>query len=101
MITCPPYTEEQLIDKALIAIQLTGAYELATQEWDEFNADQKTWHQLKAHSEAYDICLSSGAGTAGMAGYHGAANAMDDNSLGSINQSIANMQMANNANFKY
>ena len=33
-----------------------------------------------------------------MAGYHGAANVMDNDSLGSITQSIANMQMANNAN---
>ena len=33
-----------------------------------------------------------------MAGYHGAANVVDDDSLGSITQSIANMQMANNVN---
>ena len=92
MITHPPYTEEQLITKALIAIQLTGAYELATQEWVGLNVDQKTLHQLKAHfTEAYDIRLSSGAGTAGMICYHGIVSAMDDNSLGSITQSIANM----------
>ena len=77
-----------MIDKALIAIQLTGAYEIATQEWAGFAANAKTWHQLKAHfTEAYDIRLSSGAGTAGMAGYHGAANLMDNDSLGSITQS--------------
>ena len=33
-----------------------------------------------------------------MAGYHGAANVVDNDSLGSITQSIANMQMANNVN---
>ena len=99
MITHPPYTQEQMIDKALIAIQLTGAYEIATQEWAGFAANAKTWHQLKAHStEAYNIRLSSGLGTAGMAGYHGTANAMDDNSLGSITQSISNTQIVNNAN---
>ena len=91
MITRPPYTQEQMIDKALIAIQLTGAYEIVTQEWAGFAATEKTWHQLKAHfTEAYDIRLSSGAGTAGMAGYHGAANVVDNDSLGSITQSIAN-----------
>ena len=88
-----------MIDKVLIAIQLTGPYEIATQEWAGFGANQKTWHQLNAKfTEAYDRRLSFGAGTAGMAGYHGAANVVDDDSLGSITQSIANMQMANNVN---
>ena len=33
-----------------------------------------------------------------MVGYHGAANVVDNDSLGSITQSITNMQMAKNAN---
>ena len=88
-----------MIDKALIAIQLTGPCEIATREWAGFGANQKTWHQLNANfTEAYDRRLSSGAGTAIMADYHRAANVVDDDSLGSITQIIANMQMANNVN---
>ena len=33
-----------------------------------------------------------------MVGYHGTAHVVDDNSLGSIPNRIAQMQMANNAN---
>ena len=35
-----------------------------------------------------------------MASYHGTANAMDDDSLGLITNSIAQMRMANNANMQ-
>ena len=69
MITRLPYTQDQLMDNVLLVIQLTGAYELATQEWIGFTAQNKTWHQLKAHfTEAYNVRLATGAGTAGMAG---------------------------------
>ena len=50
-------------------------------------------------SDAYDIRLQSGAGAVNI--YHGAANATDgadDDSLGSITQSLTNMHMAHNAN---
>ena len=36
MITRPPYMQEQLMDKALIDSQLTGAFEIATLEWIGF-----------------------------------------------------------------
>ena len=42
--------------------------------------------------------LASGAGTATQEGYHGAANAMDDDSKDTIMQSITQMQLVNNAN---
>ena len=87
------------MDKALISIQLTGVFELATQEWIGLTKQTKTWHQLKAHfTKVYDIRLTTGPGTTGMTCYHGAANVIDDDSLGSITQSIAQMQMTNNVN---
>ena len=45
----PLYTMEQLIDKAIMAIQRTGLYELALLEWQGFDAANKTWQQLKLH----------------------------------------------------
>ena len=56
---------------------------------------------MKAHFiEAYDAHLESEP-TANTAGYHGAAAALsDDDSLGSIKNSIAQMNMANNANIR-
>ena len=73
------------MDKALIFIQLTGVFEMATQEWMGFTKPNKTWYHLKAHfTEAYDMHLTTGTGIVGMAGYHGATNIMDDDSLGSI-----------------
>ena len=54
---------------------------------------------MKAHFiKSYDIHLESGP-AANSAGYHEAAAALsDDNSLGSITNSIAQMNMFNNAN---
>ena len=56
---------------------------------------------MKAHFiAAYNADLESGP-TANTAGYHGAAAALSDNdSLGSITDSIAQMNMANNANIR-
>ena len=89
MISRPPYTQKQLVDKALLAIQLTGAFELATQEWIGFTEENKTWHQLKVHfTEVYGTHLGTGAGTTNMTGYHGAVIVMDNNSLWSITQII-------------
>ena len=60
----PPYTQEQLIDKAIMAIQRTGLYETALLEWQGFDEVNKTWQQLKLHfEEAYEIRLASGRGS--------------------------------------
>ena len=97
MVTRPPFTEEQLIFNALITIKLTGVFEIATMEWNQF--DVQLWHGLKAHfSNAYNTHLDVGAGTAGIAGYHGSANIVDAFSLGLITNSIAMMQLAKNTN---
>jgi hypothetical protein len=35
----PPYTQEQLMDKAIMAIQRTGLYETALLEWQGFTEE--------------------------------------------------------------
>jgi len=98
IVAKPPYTLEQMIDKGVIAIQETGLYQTALLEWNGFAEANQTWPELKSHfTEAYEIQLTTGAG---QAGYHSmnSAEAADDDSFHSIQQSVANIQMANNAN---
>eukprot|EP00804_Cyclotella_cryptica_P019081 CCRYP_014487-RA/>CCRYP_014487-RA protein AED:0.29 eAED:0.21 QI:0/0/0/1/0.5/0.33/3/0/1151 len=98
----PPFTLEQMIDKALIAIQLTGLYERALLEWQDFIEDNKTWAQLKLHfEEAYEIRLASSQGTSGMHGYvNNTTVEMDDDSITTIQDSLHSIQMANDANYQ-
>ena len=97
----PPFTMEQLIDKAIMAIQRTGLYETALLEWTGFTPENKTWQQLKLHfEEAYEIRLAAGQGTAATHGYVNNATADDDDdSIATIQETIANIHMANNANY--
>ena len=79
--------QEQMIDKALMAVQTTGLYPVAILEWNSFDADNQIWSKFKSHfAEACDIRLQSGGGTGNM--YHGAADAYDttddNDSVGSI-----------------
>jgi hypothetical protein len=79
-----------------------GLYPTTLLEWNAFDIKIQTWPMLKAHyTEAYNLLLTTGGGTARSAGYHG-ANATtteeDDKSMTSITNSIANMHIANNAN---
>jgi hypothetical protein len=39
----PPYTQEQLIDNAIMSIQCTGLYKTALLEWQGFTEENKTW----------------------------------------------------------
>ena len=95
----PPFTREQITNKVLITIQLIGVFEITTMEWNGFDEVNKNWYWLKSHfTDAYDIWLGVGAWTAGMTGCHGVANVVDNDSLGSITNSIAQIQMANKAN---
>eukprot|EP00804_Cyclotella_cryptica_P006988 CCRYP_007119-RA/>CCRYP_007119-RA protein AED:0.63 eAED:0.16 QI:0/0/0/0.5/1/1/2/0/878 len=97
----PEFTMEQIIHKAIVAIQLTGLYETALHEWSGFTEANKTWQQLKLHfEEAYELRLASGQGTAGTHGYVNSATATDDNFIASIQESIVNFHMANNANYQ-
>ena len=96
-----PYTLVQLLDQGLDKIKKTGLYSNEVVTWNARNADEKTWRNMKAHFiAAYDAHLESGP-TSGTAGHHAAAAALsDDDSLGSISNSIAQMQMANNAGIR-
>ena len=59
-----------MVDKALIAIQLTYMYSTAILEWNVLYEVSKTWPYFKAHfTKAYDLQICSGAGTAGAMEY--------------------------------
>jgi hypothetical protein len=97
----PPFTLEQVIDKAIIAIQRTGLYETALLEWQGFDEDNKTWWQLKSHfEEAYEIRLASGQGTAATHGYVNNTEVQDDDSISTIHESLQSIHLANNANYQ-
>ena len=95
----PAYTLEQLIDRALTTKNQVGLYRTACMEWEAMDMDQRTCPTLKAHFvEAYKARLHSGLETGAQHGYHGAANTTNDNnSLASIANSIAHIQIANSA----
>jgi hypothetical protein len=98
----PAYTMEQLIDKAIIAIQLTRLYENALLEWQGFEPVNKTWQQLKLHfEEAYELRLAAGQGTSAFHGYVNNAEGTgdDDDSIATIQESLNSIHMANNANY--
>ena len=67
------YTQDQMIDKALTAIQRTGLYPTAILEYQAFATKNKNWAEFKTHfAEAYMVRLQSGQ--SGGNPYHGAAN---------------------------
>ena len=83
LVAKPAYTMEQMVDKALIAVQRTGHYATAILEWNAVDVMNQTWTEFKMHfTEAYDLHIHSGAGTAGTMWYHGVNNATgaDDDS---------------------
>ena len=94
-----PYTQAHLLDQALDKIKKTGLFTNSVTEWNARDPNDKIWRNMNAHFiTACDTHLESGP-TANTAGYHGAAAALsDDDSLGSITNSITQMNMANNAN---
>ena len=82
-----------MIDKAITAIKHTGLYLTEMLEWQAFDEVNQTWSDFKAHFvEVYDIQMQSGAGRGNP--YHGTAKAyegVDDDRMGTIMQSMANM----------
>ncbi|KAL7483519.1 hypothetical protein ACHAW6_009166 [Cyclotella cf. meneghiniana] len=98
----PPYMMEQMIDKAIIAIQDTGLYSTMLLEWEGFEANNKIWYELKLHfEEAYGLCLASGGGTAAAHGYVNNAeeDGDDDDSITTIHESLNSIHQANNHNY--
>ena len=103
IIASPPFTMEQMITRAIMAIQLTGVFSQAIIEWNGMAAATRTWDALKTHfTTAYIVREQSGTGTMATNGYHGAANAIaNDDALTNIestlNHELSNLQVANNA----
>ena len=98
-----PYTQVQLLDQALDKIKKTGLYTNAVMAWNAKAPTDKMYRNAKEHFvAAYDAHLKS-APTANTAGHHGAAATAalsSDDSLESISNSIAQLQMANNAGIR-
>jgi hypothetical protein len=98
-----PYTNAQILDKALTKIQVTNQYRNALVDWAltvAEDANNNNWDMFKDHFiQAYSA--NQAALTVTHGGYHGAANTIDDypddDSLESIQASLASLQMANNA----
>jgi hypothetical protein len=98
-----PYTHAQILDKALTKIQVTNQYQNALVDWAltvAEDANNNNWDMFKDHFiQAYTA--NQAALTVTHGGYHSAANTTedypDDDSLESIQASLASLQMANNA----
>jgi hypothetical protein len=98
-----PYIDAQILDESQTKIQVTNQYHNALVDWAlsvAEDATNKKWDAFKEHFiQAYTANQAAFAVTHG--GYHGAANMIDnypdDNSLESIQASLASLQMANNA----
>jgi hypothetical protein len=82
-----------MVQKAFDAIRRTRLYQTAELEWIGFDEENKTWSEFKLHfTQAYEA-----AGSNAPNGYHGSNNTMeDDDSIGSITESLVNMQLVNN-----
>ena len=67
-ITQPPaYTAEQMVDKALTAIQLTGLFPTAILEWNGFDVNHQTWPEFKSNPifRKHRYCISNPADSTG------------------------------------
>ena len=104
IIATPPYTMAQMMDMAIMTLQITGLYSVALTEWERTPPADKTWDALKSHfATAYNLRLISGTTTAGHAGYHSAANIVErDDTLNNIEQTLnhelSSLHLANSAN---
>ena len=106
LVTKPPYTKEQMIDKAVVAIQATCLFEAALEKWHVLNTTDQNWLDVKEHfGSAFDIWLTSGAGTGPSQGYHGANMGYDDDdSINTIGEKLTKqvniVTRAHNANIQ-
>ena len=68
-----------MIDKAVVAIQATGLFEAAMEKWHAIGPVDQEWLDIKEHfGSAFDVWLTSGAGTGASGGYLGANMGYDD-----------------------
>ena len=102
IIAMPPYTLEQMMDMAIMTLQITGLYQQALTEWERMLPAQHTWDNLKTRfADAYNTKLIAGTTTTGQHGF--ASNIVDiDDALNnielSLNHKLSNLQVANNSN---
>jgi hypothetical protein len=94
----------QMMDMAIMTLQIAGLYSQALTEWERKPPIDRTWDALKSHiATVYNLRLISGTTTAGHAGYHSASNVVEnDDNLNNIKQTLnhklSNLHQANNAN---
>ena len=63
LIAKPAYSKEKMVDKALIAVQLTSLYSAAILEWNAIDEVNQTWLEFKVHfTKAYDLRIRSAQG---------------------------------------
>ena len=94
-IYMPPAYTTQLIERTHTQVKRTVLYSTAVVEWEGFVAVNKTWPEWKEYFiKAYELREASVI-TAGGPGYHGAANVRKDD--GTLDESLAQLQVANNA----
>jgi hypothetical protein len=65
---------------AYTIVAKTGRYDLACQEWRQYDPAKKDWEKIKLHFKAADRDMRS-QDTTGTAGYHGANAATSDATL--------------------
>ena len=104
IIASPPFTMEQMMTRAIMAIQLTGLYSQALIEWNGTDPATRTWDALKVHfTMAYIVREQSGTGSTGANGYHTAANSIaHDDAINNMESTLAHeltsIHTANNTN---
>ena len=100
----PPYTKEQMTDKAVVAIQATGLVKAAMKKWHALAATDQHWLDIKEHfGSAFDVWLISGADTGASQGYHGTNMGYDDDASinaigGKLTEQVNIVTRAHNTN---
>ena len=65
-----------------MAIQATGLFEAAMEKWHALDSEDQEWLDVKEHfGSAFDIWLTSGAGTGASQGYYSASMSYDDDDI--------------------
>ena len=98
MSTKPAYTMDQLINKAYMAILQIGLYETPCAEYRGMDPVYQTYATLKEPMmQAFKLRLQMGTEGGQNTVYSAAYNTTDNDSMGTITESLTNMQLANNA----
>ena len=90
LVTKPPYTKDQMINMAVVAIQATGLFKASMEKWHAVMPTDQNWLDVKEHfGSAFDVWLTSGADTGASQGYHGTSMGYDDDdSINTIGEKL-------------